>query len=504
MADVVVVGAGAAGLAVSARLAARRHDVTLLEAGARTGGKLHTLRHDGFAFDTGPSMFTLPAVYRDLFLKTGRPLEDEVDLQPVDPGFRYRFADGTTVTLPGVGVAAIAETLGDALGGSAATDWRRLMARGAAMWQLTREPILQSPLEGWRSLARLSHRPSDIRTIAPWRSLRGLGRQTLHDPRLQQLLERYATYTGSDPRRAPAVLATVPYVEQTFGVWHIGGGLGMLAEALTRRAERVGVRIQLETPASEILTDQGRVRGVRTGDGREIRADVVVTDVDARTVYGRLLDPARVPMLASTTRSAAASPASLSGFVLLLALRGRSPAPVHHEVLFPEHYDQEFDDVFGARRHSPRPPTDPAIYICNPRDAGMRPDEEHEAWFILVNAPRHGVDGRPGTMDWDTPGLAQAYAEDVLAIMARRGVDVRDRIQWRRISTPADLERETGSPGGAIYGSASHGPRAAFLRPANRSPLTGLFLVGGSAHPGGGLPLVGMSAEIVSALVGRA
>lgn len=133
----------------------------------------------------------------------------------------------------------------------------------------------------------------------------------------------------------------------------------------------------------------------------------------------------------------------------------------------------------------------------------MRPDG-HESWFVLVNAPRHARTPGPSTVDWDAPGLGEAYAEEVLAVMAQRGVDVRDRILWRTISTPADLERQTRGRGGAIYGAASHGPRAAFLRPANRSPVHGLFLVGGSAHPGGGLPLVGMSAEIVSNLVGRA
>ena len=132
----------------------------------------------------------------------------------------------------------------------------------------------------------------------------------------------------------------------------------------------------------------------------------------------------------------------------------------------------------------------------------MRP-VDHESWFVLVNAPRHGSASRD-TMDWDAPGVAESFADQVLAIMAKRGVDVRDRIMWREVITPSDLERSTRSPGGAIYGSASHGPRAAFLRPANQSPLRGLFLVGGSAHPGGGLPLVAMSAEIVSNLVGRA
>jgi phytoene dehydrogenase-like protein len=128
----------------------------------------------------------------------------------------------------------------------------------------------------------------------------------------------------------------------------------------------------------------------------------------------------------------------------------------------------------------------------------LRPDDRHESWFVLVNAPRHGP------VDWDEPGLAEAYADRILAVLAERGMDVRDRVLWREIRTPADLERDTRAPGGAIYGSSSNGASAAFLRPANRSPVPGLFLVGGSAHPGGGLPLVGLSAAIVAGLVGPA
>jgi phytoene dehydrogenase-like protein len=131
----------------------------------------------------------------------------------------------------------------------------------------------------------------------------------------------------------------------------------------------------------------------------------------------------------------------------------------------------------------------------------MRPDAGHESWFVLVNAPRH--DPAAG-VDWTAPGLAESYAQRVLAVMAERGFDVRDRLLWREIRTPADLEAATRAPGGSIYGTSSNGARAAFLRPANASPVPGLFLVGGSAHPGGGLPLVGMSAAIVAGLVGQA
>jgi phytoene dehydrogenase-like protein len=194
----------------------------------------------------------------------------------------------------------------------------------------------------------------------------------------------------------------------------------------------------------------------------------------------------------------------LSGFVLLLALRGRTPGLRHHTVLFPADYDAEFDHVFGtgAQAGRPAPVPDPTIYISAPDDPALRPDDDHEAWFVLVNAPRHDPRGRG--VDWDAAGLAEKYADRILELLAERGLEVRDRLLWRQIRTPADLERDTHSVGGSIYGSSSNGARAAFLRPANRSTIDGLFLVGGSSHPGGGLPLVGMSAAIVADLIGKA
>ncbi|MGA1147011.1 MAG: phytoene desaturase family protein [Candidatus Nanopelagicales bacterium] len=492
MSSVVVIGAGAAGLATAARLAVKGHNVTVLEQSDRVGGKLATYRRDGFAFDTGPSLFTLPAVYRDLFLKTGKALEDEVDLQPVEPGFGYTFADGAQVVMPGVDPARCARALGDGLGGRSIDEWRTLMDRAARMWRLTRGPFLQAPLQGWKSLLPLA-KPADVRTIAPLTSLRKLGESTLSDPRAVTLLDRYATYTGSDPRRAPAVLATVPYVEQEFGVWHLGGGLGTLADALHRRCLDRGVDVRTGVDVTAITTDHSGVTGV-LADGNFTRADIVVANADAGLVYRDLLDD---PRAKDPSRSIQRSDASLAGFVLLLALRGRTPGLQHHNVWFPADYDAEFDAIFGD---DPHPVEDPAIYVCAPDDPAMRPDDDHESWFILVNAPRH--DPQHG-VDWSNTSLAESYADRILALLAARGPDVRDRIIWREIRTPADLQRQARAPGGSIYGTSSNGARAAFARPANQSPVPGLYLVGGSTHPGGGLPLVGMGAEITAELIGR-
>ena len=495
MSRVVVVGAGVGGLAAAARLAALGHEVTVCEASDEVGGKLGLVTHDvpglgRFRFDTGPSLLTLPQVFRDLFEQTGG-WPDGLRLEPLDPLARYRFADGT-----GFDATSDLDELCarlDALRSGNGADWRAFHARAKRVWDASRGPFLETALDGPATIVRLAARqPRDLAAIAPGRSLRSLGRHHLRDPRLRTFLDRYATYTGSDPRRAPAALAAVPYAEQAFGGWYVPGGLHLLGLALRDRALERGARLRSRTRVTGIETAAGRVCGVVLDDGERLPADVVVANADAAHVYGGLVDAP-----AAARRLARATP-SLSGFVLLLAVEGRTPGLAHHNVLFPADYDAEFDAVFG---HPARPVPDPTLYVSAPDDPAVRPDG-CEAWFVLVNAPRHG--SGPGAVDWRAPGLAASYAERLLDLLAARGLPVRDRVRWSQVLSPADLEQRTGAVGGAIYGTSSNGASAAFLRPANRSPVPGLFLVGGSSHPGGGLPLVALSAQIVAGLVGPA
>lgn len=485
-----MVGAGLGGLAAAARLAAGGHRVTVCEQAHDVGGKLAGWSADGFRFDTGPALLTMPHVLRDLFTATGDPLDTVLDLVAVEPIARTRFADGAVVD-SGADLDRFCAELDRVLGPGNGDDWRRFTARAAAIWDAVRVPFLESPLAGPRDLARLSVRVRDLATIAPGRTLRGLGTRYLRDSRLRTFLDRYATYTGSDPRVAPAALATVPYVEQAFGGWYVPGGLHRIAGAVRDRALERGARLRLAADVADIETAGGRVVGVRLGDGERLPADVVVANTDAAHLYRDLV---RGPAAARARRALGRVAPSLSGFVLLLGLRGRTPGLAHHTVLFPERYDDEFDALFGP---DPRPVPDPTLYVSAPDDPAVAP-AGHQAWTVLVNAPRQGQ------VDWTAPGVADAYADRLLGLLAARGLDVRDRVVLRAVRTPADLAARTRAVGGAIYGTSSNGPRAAFLRPANRSGVDGLFLVGGSAHPGGGIPLVTLSARIVADLVGPA
>ncbi|MEO3817019.1 phytoene desaturase family protein [Plantactinospora sp. B24E8] len=497
MARVVVVGAGVGGLAAAARLAALGHEVTVYERAEVVGGKLGRYQRETevgtFHFDTGPSLLTLPRVFADLFEATGAKLDEYLDLIPLDPIVRHHFpaahggSDAPATVLDSCPDPAVfAARIGAAFGEPAARDWQRLWRRAGRVWDASWRDVLRTAVDSPLALTRLAWRLPDLAAIAPGRTLRGLGRQHLRDPRLRMLLDRYATYTGADPRRAPAALVAIPYAELRFGAWYPRGGLGTLADALLSRCLDLGVVVATGTTVTGIDAAGGRVHAVRLGRTR-VPADVVVANVDALTLYRDLLPtPDRLTRLADR---------SLGGFVLLLGVRGESGL-AHHNVFFPTDYDAEFDAVFGdpGRGVPARPVPDPTVFVSAPADPTGRP-AGHEAWFVLVNAARQSR--TLGGIDWRRPGLADAYADHVLDVLAARGVDVRDRLVFREVRTPADLAGTAGAPGGAIHGSTG-----GLLRPSNRGPVHGLFLVGGSTHPGGGLPMVTLSAQIVADRIG--
>ena len=474
MSHVVIIGAGVGGLATAVRLAASGHRVTVYERAGEVGGKLGRLTVDGFRFDTGPSLITLPQVFADVL--------PELDLVELDPIVRHRFPDATVLDScrdPD----EFAGRIGAAFGPAAAADWRRLWRRAGRVWDASWRHILTVPLESPLGVSRLAWRLRDLAAVAPGRTLRGVGRSTLHDPRLRMLLDRYATYAGADPRRAPAALVAIPYAELRFGGWYLPGGLAGIADALLARAADLGVTVHVGTAVARIETAAGRARGVTLADGRRVPADVVVANADALHVYRDLLPAPR--------RLAALADRSLAGFVVLLGLRGGPDGGAHHTVYFPRDYDAEFDAVFGGRVAA-----DPTVFVTAAADDAVRPPGT-EGWFVLVNAAPQS------TVDWTVPGRAERYADRILDVLAERGADVRDRVLLRTVRTPADLAERAGAPGGSIYGTAAHG-LTGLLRPANRGPVPGLFLVGGSVHPGGGLPMVLLSSAIVAAQIGPA
>jgi len=471
MSRVVVAGAGVGGLACALRLARAGHAVTVVEQGAAAGGKCARVERDGYRFDAGPSLLTMPWLVREL-------LGNAVELVRVEPVTRYRFADGSSVELSADLPRAVASL--EAWSPGAGADWARLLRICAAMWRAS-QPVLTGP-PPWPPRIGTSAPPDPraLLAVRPWHTLRSLAQATIRDPRLRLVVERFATYAGADPRRAPAALAVAGYVEHAFGAWHVRGGIYAIVEALVAALReaggelRCGVRADAVTLAGAATTTlwgaggaRGSVTGVRTSDG-ELPADAVVFNGDAPSPRER----------------------SLSGFALMVGLRGRDANRTHHEIRFPgAGTDAEWDDVFVARR----PVRDPTLYLAASwvSDPGEAP-AGGENLFVLVNAPSSGV-------DWDAEG--ERYEA---ALLAKLDI-ASEQVAFVQRRTPADLERETGALGGAIYGIAPHGRLGTLRRPPNVvRGVRGLWRVGGTTHPGGGLPLVLLSGATVAAEIASA
>jgi phytoene desaturase len=497
MAKISVIGAGIGGMSSAARLAKQGHQVTVFENSDQSGGKCRTEWFGDYAFDTGPSLLTLPAVFRDLFLKTGKRIEHVLDISPVDPAFNYNFADGSKVTFPNLSNPKTYLEIEKSFGISASQSWRQIIERSEKMWEASRDSFIESELTSiWPLLLRknLIHQ---INQISPFTSLRSLSEKLNLDPHLKMIIDRYATYTGSDPRSAPAVLLTIAFVESTFGAWHIKGGIGQLSVALEQRCRDLGVDFQFKSLVTKILVERNKVEGVVLSEGKIIKSDLVVSNSDAEYTFNSLIGN-EVSSARGERRKLKSATKSLAGFSLLLGLDNKKSKPVdvkHHNVYFPENYNLEFDQIFTQKV----PVTDPTIYLCAPKDSSMVKGADKEAWFVLVNAPRHEPES-----GWDWKDGGQEYAQKIISKMDDLGLNVTNRLDFMEYRTPADLENYAMAPGGSIYGTSSNSPVSAFLRARNRSKVKGLFCVGGSAHPGGGLPLVGISAEIVAKAIGKA
>ncbi|MFP4192195.1 MAG: phytoene desaturase family protein [Candidatus Hydrogenedentota bacterium] len=484
MNTVVIVGGGLGGLALALRLAAQGLSVTVCEKGPRLGGKMNRWSPGGYTFDTGASLITMPGVFADLFQAAGVRIEDHLDLMRVEPFARYVFPDGVEFTYSASLPRWTREL--DRIERDGAQRFFRFMELGARLFHLSSATFLRRPVNAPPDAAVLrALRHAPLRH--GWGNYHRTVASHFKSPHLVQLFDRYPTYVGSSPYACPATLAVIPYLEYAFGGWHIRGGLYRLIEALAGLAAERGVTFRCDAPVARIEHGGNRVKAVVLEDGEVIPADAVAVNADAST-RGRLLGAGDAPPLPDKARS-------LSGVVMLLALNRKLPELGHHTVYFSADYPKEFADLFEDRRF----PTDPTVYVNMPThaDPSMAP-EGGESLFIMANAPALGAAG------W-SPETSALARERMLARLKAGGFpDVEDAIVTERMITPADFEDAYGTPGGAIYGTHSHGWRSAFFRPPNKDRrVGGLYYVGGSSHPGGGTPTVLHSARITSELILR-
>ena len=476
--DVAIVGGGVGALMTGIRLAIAGRHVTVFERNSELGGKLSVRQRDGYSFDVGPSLLTLPSVIDEVFQLAGTSLSSEVELHRLDPSFRYFWPDASTVTFRDQPVAT-AEAL-EAMSPGSGSEYLEFLAHARDIWQVSERTFFAGDVSSPISLLRRMKSPRDFARIDAVRTLESRGWKSFSDPRLQQWLGRYATYSGSDPGRAPATLACIAAVEADFGSWYVRGGLGALRDAMVRLARRVGVEFRLECEVLSIGSTRRRVTGVRLID-EEVVVPTVVVNADAEHLYQDLLPHSK------RLRAVQRTERSTSGIAVLVGVEGSTPLIGHHNVWFSRDYKREFADI-----RSGRVPTEPTIYGCvsSVTDASQAPPGS-ENWFLLINTPATETVNARDHGPW------------LLDQLAKVGPDLRGRARFAEVIGPRDIAARYRSPGGAIYGTSSNGRSAAFRRPSMRGPREGLFLVGGATHPGGGLPLVTMSARMVSQLVLR-
>lgn len=478
-----VIGAGLGGISAAINLAAKGRKVQVLEKNDRPGGKCHVFERDGFRFDTGPSVLTMPFVLDELFGVAGEKTTDHLSIEPVEPACRYFFADGTRFDAPGNRddlLAAIAKDFPEEAEGA-----RKFFAYTAKLWEVSEPFFLSAPLD-WRVLGKI--RPKHFRgglAMMKTGSLHRVVRSYFRDPRLIQLFDRFATYNGSDPYRTPPAFNVISHVEFTFGSWRVRGGMYRLVEELTALAERLGVEFRYQTPVDKILFSGNRVTGVEI-DQETLPAREVVINADALTAWtGSLL--ADHPKYAKKQPSIARQEASSGGFVLLLALKKTFPQLDRHNIFFPEEYRPEFTQLFEEKL----PLTNPTLYlsrVTNEPGESLVP-EGQEGWFVLVNTP-----ARPEKELWEN------YEESLLRLLEEKIPEfsaARD-ILWKEVRSPADFAERFGAWQGSLYGASSNNLFAAFRRIRNADTIPNLAFTGGSAHPGGGIPLVLRSGQMAA------
>ncbi len=478
----LVIGAGMGGLAAAVTAATQGWRVTLVEKEATPGGKMRRVPAGDTVLDGGPTVFTMKWVFERLFAAAGARLDERVALRQAETIARHAWPDGSRLDLfadPARSRAAIADFAGPAEAARFETfrrDAHKIYVTLRDSYIAAQRP---NPLELTRRAGVL-----DLTAIKPFSTMwQALG-DSFRDPRLRQLFGRYATYCGSSPFQAPATLMLVAHVELE-GIWLVEGGMHALARATAALAEDLDVEIRYGTAAEEILSERGRASGVRLAGGETLAADAVIFNGDAAALADGRLGPAArraVPRMGAERRS-------LSAIVWTGLGTAKGLPLLHHTVCFSQAYRAEFDAVFKRGRL----PDEPTVYVCaQDRGDTEAAPEQPERLYFLVNAPAR-ADRQPFTTT-----EIEACWERTLALLGRCGLEIEMRPETLTATTPDVWNSLFPATGGALYGRASHGWTASFQRPGARSKLPGLYLAGGSVHPGPGVPMAALSGRLAA------
>ncbi len=482
---VVVVGAGIAGLVSALLLARRGLQVTVVDAASEPGGKIRRVMVDGESIDSGPTVFTMKWIFEGILAEAGTRLDAELPTRPLSVLARHFWDNGDALDLyadPGASIDAVARFAGAA----EAQRFRAFCAQAREVYDTLEGPFIRSASPtllgmmgdlGLRGASVLSR-------LGPMKSLWEVLARHFHDPRMRQLFGRYATYCGSSPWEAPATLMLIAQVEMD-GVWSVDGGMHALAQMMARLARERGAEFRWNSPCERIEVSGGRAVGVRLASGERLPADRVVFNGDIAALATGLLGPE--PQRAAPSVGAR----SLSALTWSIHAPTDGLALDRHNVFFRSDYRSEFTDIFEAGR-LPRQPT---VYLCAQDRGQGGPQTGARRLLCLVNAP--AVGGR-GLI---TPEALAECESTTFSLLHRCGLSLAPQAHQVVRTTPDDFDRLFPATGGALYGQATHGWMSAFARSPSTSPLPGLFLAGGSVHPGPGVPMAAMSGQLAAAAV---
>lgn len=492
-----IIGGGLGGLAAACTLAARGYRVVLFERNAWLGGKAAELEHGGFRFDMGPTIVTLPSVLRCIFAEAGRCLEDYLNLVRLDPQWRCFFKDGSELDLREDSQQMAEELDRFAPGTNSGRHYRNFMKLSQRLNDISQRYFFYRPIGGLRDMFdfKSSFRPqvlSDVLAMRMGRSVAGTVRSFTRDARVAQMMDHFTQYVGSSPYGSPAVLCGIAHMQTHEGIWYPLGGTRAVPLALEKLAGELGVEIHLNTHIAGIHSQEGQVTGVQTQHGEKIPLGAIISNCDSVRTHRELINGSVGAKFARRRRYEPAC----SGVVLYLGLNRRYEHLAHHNFVFSRDPHEEFDWIY--RKGEPAP--DPTCYLAATAgtEAGTAP-AGGEALYVLVHTPYL----RPHH-DWRK--ILPVYRRTIIEKLKRTGrmPDIEQRIVFESTLTPQDINDRYHVLNGAIYGLASHGRLLGAFKPGNRSPdLRGLYLAGGAAHPGPGMPMVLMSGWIAANALDR-
>lgn len=486
--QVVIIGAGIAGIAAAIRLKAQGHEVSVFEANGYPGGKLTAFSEQGYRFDMGPSLFTMPQFIEDLFVTAKKDVSEYFQYKKKAIVCNYFYEDGTTFS-------AVADEDEFAKNASQTfnvetEDLQRYFKQSKTKYDLTASLFLEKSLHKFETYFSKDTLKAifNVNSLDIDSTLDAYNSKMLKDDRLVQFFNRFATYNGSSPYQTPGIMSMIPHLEQYFGTYFPKGGMHSITMSLFNLAKDTGVDFKFNTKVDKIVTEKNKVTGIQI-ENEFIASDIVVSNSDVVPTYRHLLKDHKAP------EKILQQPRSSSALIFYWGITKEFPQLDLHNIFFSEDYKTEFDQIFNKKDVY----DDPTVYInISSKDETSDAPSGCENWFTMVNVPSNTG------QDWDE--IIERTRKNIITKISRLiGEDISKLIEFEAILDPRTIESKTQSYQGALYGASSNNKYAAFLRHPNfKSSIKNLYFCGGSVHPGGGIPLCLLSGKIVSELIEKA